>query len=105
MRNILLTVMLLLSPAATAQAPYSEREAVPLCQAELAEKVRQPDTMTFHQYEFEAHDNGNASVWQNFTAENSKGDILLFNGYCLLFPDGEIVTEVTEAQEAYGTPI
>lgn len=93
-----LIISLIITNSANADpVHYSKELSKVACRDGIKKKAKDPASIRFHLYGFsqEIHENGNISIWQNFSAQNPKGDMVELSGYCLVFPDGSIETQIT----------
>ncbi|MEQ3626183.1 MAG: hypothetical protein ABNH38_18345 [Tateyamaria sp.] len=78
---------------------YSETQSRQACERAIKAQVSHPSTLDVHHvlgYASEVHHNGNRTVVQEFSAENSFGLELEHRARCLLQPDGTLEITITE---------
>lgn len=78
---------------------YPETESRMACRSAIEASTLHPSTLDIHDvlgYATEVHNNGNRTVIQEFTAQNSFGTELKYRARCLIQPNGKV--EITMAE-------
>ncbi len=79
--------------------PFPEGAARELCEKEIRARVKNPSTLNIHRitgYSSRVANNGNRTVFQEFTAKNGFGVEATHQARCLIQPSGEVETTITD---------